>query len=81
MLEHFYQAHTAPGTIIYSDEWAEYRHVKGHPGVAYHGTVNHSLNFINPTTGTHTQNVESYWNKVNGKKKLMKGCYSEQLAI
>ena len=44
-------AHTAPGTIIHSDEWAAYRRVQGLPTVAAHGVVNHSLHFVEPTTG------------------------------
>ena len=63
------QAHTAPGTIIHSDEWAAYRQVSGLPTVASHNTVNHSLNLVDPGTGTHTQNVESYWNRVKQKIK------------
>ena len=55
------QAHTTPGTFIHSDEWAAYQHVGGIPGIASHSTVNHSLNFVDPGTGTHTQNVVSYW--------------------
>ena len=27
-----------------------------------HATINHSVAFVVPT-GTHTQNIESYWNK------------------
>ena len=73
------EAHTVPGTIIHSDEWAAYRRVGGIPGVAGHSTVNHSLNFVDPGTGTHTQNVESYWQRVKGKLKRMKGCHAEQL--
>ena len=55
------QAHTAPESIIHSDEWAAYRQVSDLPTVAAHNTVSHSLNFVDPVSGTHTQNVESYW--------------------
>jgi len=37
------QAHTAPGTIVHSDEWAAYNSVQGLPNVASHGVVNHSV--------------------------------------
>ena len=31
--------------------------------------VNHSLHFVDPVTGVHTQNIESYWNRVKTKFK------------
>ena len=73
------QAHTAPGTIIHSDEWAAYRQVHGLPTVASHGVVNHSLHFVEPTTRVHTQNIESYWSRVKAKLKRMRGCHEHQL--
>ena len=73
------QAHVAPGTTIHSDEWAAYRRISALPGIAGHSTVNHSLNFIDPVTGTHTQNIESYWNRAKGKLKQMKGYHAHQL--
>ena len=42
--------------------------------------LNHSLNFVDPTTGVHIQNVESYWNQVKGKFKRMKGVHESMLA-
>ena len=42
-------------------------------------TVNHTLNFVDPTNGTHTQNVESYWNRVKTKFKRMKGVHESML--
>ena len=44
-----------------------------------HGGVNHSLHFVDPATGVHTQTVESYWNRVKTKLKRMKGCDGDQL--
>ena len=40
---------------------------------------NHSLNFVHPVTGVHTQNVESYWNRVKTKFKRMKGVHHDML--
>ena len=47
--------------------------------VVQHDMVNHSLNFVDPVTGVHTQNVESYWNRVKTKFKKMKGVHQEML--
>ena len=73
------QAHTAPGTTVHSDEWAAYRRVQSLGNIASHQTVNHSLHFVDPATGVHTQHIESYWNRVKTKLKRMKGCHSHQL--
>ena len=73
------QAHTAPGTIVHSDEWAAYNRVQGLPNVASYGVVNHSVTFVDPTTGVHTQHVESYWGRIKKKLKRMKGCHAHQL--
>jgi len=46
----------APGSIIYSDSWRAYTNTKSY---GYdHYTVNHEQNFVDPTTGCHTQNIE-----------------------
>ena len=67
------QQHVRPGTVVWSDEWAAYRRVQQLAPVAQHSTVNHSIHFIDPTTQVHTQNIESYWNRVKTKFKRMKG--------
>ena len=72
-------AHTAPSTTIHSDQWRAYTSVNTLPGVAAHGVVNHSLHFIDPATGIHTQTVEGYWKRVKTKLKRMKGCAGDQL--
>ena len=46
------QAHTAPGSIVQSDDWAAYRRVQQLPNVATHNVVNHSLHFVDPVTGS-----------------------------
>ena len=68
------------GLIVHSDHWAAYSRVQQLPSVSTHNTVNHSLHFVDPVTGVHTQNVESYWNRVKGKFKRMKGVHEEMLS-
>ena len=51
--------HIKPGSVIYSDEWRAYCRIQR---MGYsHLTVNHSVNFVDPNTGAHTQSVESMW--------------------
>ena len=38
-----------------------------------HQTVNHSVNFVDPITGVHTQHAESNWSAAKDKFKKMKG--------
>ena len=73
------QAHVATGTIIHSDQWAAYNQAATLPSVSTHRTVNHSLHFVGPTTGIHTENIESYWERVKTKIKRMKGCHAHQI--
>ena len=63
------QSHTAPGTIIDSDQWRAYNSVNTIPAVASHRIINHSLHFVDPATG----------NRVKTKLKRMKGCDGNQL--
>ena len=72
-------AHVAAGTTIYSDQWSAYSQVGSLPNVGSHSSVNHSLNFVDPATGVHTQNIESYWSSAKRKLKAMKGCHAHQL--
>ena len=57
------EKHINPGTIVWSNGWAAYNRVAVLPGVAGHQTVNHSIQFINPRTGVHTNAIESYWKR------------------
>ena len=74
------QQYVRPESIIWSHQWAAYNQVQHLLPVAQHQTVNHSIEFVNPTTGVHTQNMESYWNRVKTKIKRMKGVHRHILS-
>lgn len=57
-----------PGTTIISDCWKAYSSINDE-GFS-HLTVNHSLNFVDPDTGAHTNTIESTWRAL--KKSLPK---------
>ena len=51
--------HIRPGTRIWSDEWGAYARLNQ---VGYiHQTVNHSIQYVDPVTGVHTNNIEACW--------------------
>ncbi|XP_066936947.1 uncharacterized protein [Clytia hemisphaerica] len=63
-----------PNSVIHSDEWRAYNRLRNFvPNCIQHDTVNHTYNFVDPLTGAHTQNIESYWNRFKLKLKAMKG--------
>jgi transposase-like protein len=57
-------------SVIHSDGWAAYHRIS-ELGFE-HTTVNHSLHFVDPVTGIHTQNVESFCKKWKMSLKTMK---------
>ena len=61
------QQHILPGTTVLSDEWRSYSRIPT-LGMADE-TVDHSLNFVDPLTGAHTQEIESTW---AATKKMMR---------
>ena len=58
-----------PGSIVYSDEWSTYNQLSATTGLA-HQTVNHSLHFVDPISGAHTQGVEAMWSSC---KRMLRG--------
>ena len=71
------QQHVRPGTTVWSDQWRAYSRVQTLPAVGQHQSVNHSVNFVYPVSGVHTQNIES---RVKTKFKRMKGVHEEMLS-
>ena len=53
------RAQILPGTHVMSDLWRSYDCLKDEG--TEHLTVNHSLNFVDPDTGAHTQGIENTW--------------------
>ena len=44
-----------------------------------HGTVNHTLHFVDPVTGVHTNGVEGMWQKSKSKFKSMYGATNRDM--
>ena len=53
------RTHISPGTRVMSDMWKAYDCLKDEGYT--HLTVNHSLNFVDPDSGAHTQRNENTW--------------------
>ena len=66
------QRKVQPGSLVYTDQWAAYRRMQRVLGFN-HQTVNHSVNFVDPVTGVHTQHAEINWSVAKEKFKKMKG--------
>lgn len=58
-------------SIVHTDEWAAYRQLPRRLGL-HHGAVSHSLHFVDPATGVHTQHAESNWCIAKEKFKAMR---------
>ena len=58
-LQEVIRTHVAPGSIVHTDCWRGYTSI----GDEYqHRQVNHSLHFVDPNSGTHTNTIEGFWN-------------------
>ena len=70
------QAYVEAGSIIHTDHWRAYNGISDLPEGYTHKKVNHSQNFVDPNTGSHTQNVERMWREVKRVKKRYEGINS-----
>jgi hypothetical protein len=67
--------HVFPKTIINSDCYSSYNKINRlHEETVEHKTVNHTYNFVDPESSTHTNKIESLWNVGKIKFKDMRGC-------
>jgi hypothetical protein len=58
-MEHLIQKHVEPGSKIHTDESKSYSRLER---LGYeHYVVNHTNNFVDPITDTHTQTIETNW--------------------
>lgn len=74
------EKHVCRGSIIYTDEAKVYQSLK--KNVNYeHKSIIHKYNFVNYENNVHTQNIESYNNKVKLRIKKMKGVKKEALDL
>lgn len=67
--------HLKPGTTIVTDSWRAYQGLQNEGFV--HLTVNHRYNFVDPTTGAHTQKVERLWRSLKWPNKRRSGTKRE----
>ena len=69
-----------PGSTVLTDCWRAYNGIESELGLE-HGTVNHSVNYVDPLTLNHTNTIEGTWNglkmKVPARKRTKKLIVSE----
>lgn len=67
-----------PGTTIISDCWKAYDGLANEPDYI-HLKVNHSLNFVDPDSGAHTQKIENTWREAKRRNKKQFGTHRQML--
>ena len=76
-LEPIIRNNILPGTTIWSDQWAAYNNLQN---IGYvHQTVNHSVHYVDPVTGVHTNNIEARWSACKASFKRRYGVARDML--
>lgn len=70
--------HVRPGSTVISDQWRAYNGIANNLPLTHH-TVNHSLNFVDPNSGAHTQNIERSWKSAKERNKRHNGTHRHML--
>ena len=60
-LMHIIHAYVAEGSIVHTDCWKGYNTTEMNKMQVYHQQVNHTLGFVDPDTGVHTNTIEGTW--------------------
>lgn len=68
-----------PMSIIHSDCWKGYDRIDELDGCYVHQTVNHTQNFVDPSTGAHTQGVERMWREVKRPCRRCEGIMADDI--
>jgi transposase-like protein len=73
------QENVADGSIIHTDGWASYGGIARLHNNYTHHVVIHKENFVDPQTGTHTQNIENFWGHIKAPWKRCRGLYGSMV--
>ncbi|XP_044171487.1 uncharacterized protein LOC122955783 [Acropora millepora] len=70
-----------PGSEVFTDDWGAYQGLEHHlPNhVSLHRVVVHADNFVDATSGVHTQEAESAWNNLKLGIKTRRGVEAKDL--
>lgn len=65
--------HVSEGSVIYTDCWNDYKTEKLDEAAFHHFRVNHKYNFVDPTSGSHTQKIKRLWGSAKWRNKKRRG--------